>query len=83
VTDLQPFSIVEDAGFRRFVAGLDPSYVLPTRNTIVTELLPVTYGQAIEALKSILAEAEAVCLTTDIWGESRAQLACFSNASNF
>lgn len=31
VKDTQPFSIVEDAGFREFVAKLDPTYVLPTR----------------------------------------------------
>lgn len=31
VGDTQPFSIVEDQGFREFVAKLDPTYVIPTR----------------------------------------------------
>lgn len=31
VRDTHLFSIVEDAGFRDFVAKLDPTYVLPTR----------------------------------------------------
>ena len=31
VKDTQPFSIVDDQGFRDFVAILDPNYVLPTR----------------------------------------------------
>lgn len=29
--DDQPFSIVEDVGFRRFVAKLEPRYTLPGR----------------------------------------------------
>lgn len=31
VKDTQPFSTVEDKGFREFVAKLDQTYVLPTR----------------------------------------------------
>lgn len=31
VKDTQPFSIVEDIGFRTFVSELDPSYIIPTR----------------------------------------------------
>lgn len=68
VKELQPFSIVEYAGFRRFVTtGLDPSYVIPIRKTIATDLLQVSYSQTVEGLKAVLAEAEAVCLTTDSW----------------
>ncbi|KAF7652545.1 hypothetical protein LDENG_00095060 [Lucifuga dentata] len=36
VMDSQPFSVVEDKGFRAFVQKLDPSYVLPTRQTLKT-----------------------------------------------
>lgn len=35
VKDTQPFSIVEDVGFRDFVQKLDPSYVLPTRRVCI------------------------------------------------
>ncbi|VEN41952.1 unnamed protein product, partial [Callosobruchus maculatus] len=38
--DLQPFSVVEDYGFRRFVGILNPSYQLPSRKTISNTLLP-------------------------------------------
>ena len=31
IEDTQPFSIVEDQGFRKFVKALNPNYVLPTR----------------------------------------------------
>lgn len=32
--DLQPFSIVDDTGFRRFLKAVDPSYILPNRKNI-------------------------------------------------
>ncbi|XP_016970923.1 E3 SUMO-protein ligase ZBED1-like [Drosophila rhopaloa] len=32
--DIQPFSIVEDEGFRKFVKLLDPRYTLPSRTTL-------------------------------------------------
>lgn len=31
IKDSQPFSIVEDVGFKELIHALDPSYVLPTR----------------------------------------------------
>ncbi|KAI4809286.1 hypothetical protein KUCAC02_018186, partial [Chaenocephalus aceratus] len=34
VKDTQPFSVVEDVGFRAFVALLDPNYVTPTRQAV-------------------------------------------------
>lgn len=33
--DTQPFSVVEDVGFRDFVHKLDPTYVLPTRQVCI------------------------------------------------
>ena len=34
IEDTQPFSIVEDKGFKRFVKSLNPTYVLPTKKVI-------------------------------------------------
>ena len=31
VKDSQPFTIVDDAGFREFVGLLDPTYIIPSR----------------------------------------------------
>ena len=67
VKDLQPFSIVDDEGFREFVAGLDPSYVLPSRTTLTRELLPQLYDKIIDEVKANLAKAEYITLTTDGW----------------
>ena len=67
VRDFQPFSIVEDAGFREFVHALDPTYVLPTRHQLSKELLVGKYQQALDEVKQVLCSAKAVSLTTDSW----------------
>jgi hypothetical protein len=65
VRDFQPFSVVEDAGFREFVAALDPTYILPRRQDLSSDLLPAKYSQAVQQVKTVLTAAEAICLTTD------------------
>lgn len=35
VEDMQPYRVVEDKGFRDFVATVDPRYQLPSRPTVV------------------------------------------------
>jgi hypothetical protein len=67
VRDFQPFSVVEDAGFREFVAALDPTYILPRRQDLSSDLLPAKYSQAVQQVKTVLTAAEAICLTTDSW----------------
>ncbi|KAI3376157.1 hypothetical protein L3Q82_016684, partial [Scortum barcoo] len=34
IEDSQPFTIVEDKGFRKLVKALNPAYVLPTRQAL-------------------------------------------------
>ena len=67
VKDMQPFSIVEDEGFREFLAALDPSFSLPSRTTLTKELLPDMYNTTVIRLKEALKTAEAIALTTDGW----------------
>lgn len=40
--DFQPFSIVEDKGFREFVEAINPVYELPSRKTLANSLLGVS-----------------------------------------
>nr|CAI5851085.1 unnamed protein product [Callosobruchus analis] len=51
--DLQPFSVVEDYGFRRFVGILNPSYQLPSRKTVTNTLLPAKYQEVYSDTKNI------------------------------
>ncbi|XP_017480664.1 PREDICTED: zinc finger BED domain-containing protein 1-like [Rhagoletis zephyria] len=72
VREYHPFSVVEDAEFKKLVFMLNPSYKLPTRKTISSTLVPATYSETVEIVKQRLGRAYAVCLTVDGW-TSRAQ----------
>lgn len=65
--DLQPAKIVEDVGFKRLVATLDPRYHLPSRRVIMRTLLPAKYDACAETLLSLLETVESCSLTTDFW----------------
>ncbi|XP_005113571.2 zinc finger BED domain-containing protein 1-like, partial [Aplysia californica] len=65
--DLQPFSIVEDRGFRGFVRGLDPRYELPSRRTLSRDLLPRKFQAEEQKLKASLESVTHVAITTDLW----------------
>jgi hypothetical protein len=43
--DYQPFSIVEEKGFKDLSKTLDPSYTLPSRKTLSQALLPKMHGK--------------------------------------
>ena len=42
-TDMQPLSVVDNRGFRKFVNALDPKYEMASRKTLTTQLLPERY----------------------------------------
>ncbi|XP_036336147.1 zinc finger BED domain-containing protein 1-like [Rhagoletis pomonella] len=72
VREYHPFSVVEDAEFKKLVNLLNPSYKPPTRKTISSSLIPAIYRETVEKVKQRLTRAYAVCLTMDGW-TSRAQ----------
>lgn len=65
--DFQPFSVVENKGFSRFIQDLNPAYRLPNRKTISGSLLPAQYKQCLLKARQQLVSVESVCLTTDTW----------------
>ena len=65
--DMQPFSIVEDRGFRRFIQALDPRYEIPGRKKITQVIIPRIYKKEEESLKKELENTEHIALTTDEW----------------
>lgn len=68
VKDMQPFSIVDDEGFKEFIAELEPSYTLPSRSTLSRSMLPSVYEDVAEKVRDLLkTDAEHVTLTTDTW----------------
>lgn len=71
ICDFQPFSIVDDRGFRKFVQNLNPSYNLPNRHTISDTLLPLEYNKCLQEAKQQIKDIVNICLTTDCWTSAK------------
>ena len=63
--DFQPFSVVDDKGFRRFTHALNPMYAIPSRKTLPKN--HPLYDRERASLQERVKKATAVCLTTDSW----------------
>lgn len=66
-TDLQPFNIVNDTGFRNFVSLMDPRYVLPSKYTIREKIMKKIYNDGCQMLKDLLKCVKYVAITSDSW----------------
>ncbi|KAI3357771.1 hypothetical protein L3Q82_015529, partial [Scortum barcoo] len=66
IKDCQPFTLVENEGFRALMQLVAPSYVLPSRKT-VKDLVDHKYEEEKEKTKKDLQSAIAVTLTADMW----------------
>ncbi|CAH1979160.1 unnamed protein product [Acanthoscelides obtectus] len=67
IKDYQPFSIVEDEGFKNFVAALAPDYSLPGRKYLSDSLLHEMYNKCYESTREQMNQVKKICLTTDHW----------------
>ncbi|XP_047124279.1 zinc finger BED domain-containing protein 6-like [Hydra vulgaris] len=62
--DLQPYCIVEDKGFARFLKNLAPNYTIPSRKYFSTKVIPLMY----ETIKfKVKYQADFLSLTSDGW----------------
>jgi hypothetical protein len=66
-----PLSFVDNAGFRKFVADIDPKFSVPCRQTITYTTLPQLLSSKHSLMKDMLASAHDVALTIDIWTDRR------------
>lgn len=66
VSDLQPVSIVEDAGFRH-LTKTDSRYNIPGRKVLMTSEIPKMYEEVKTALKDSIDSSTRIVLTTDMW----------------
>lgn len=69
VKDSQPFSIVDDCGFKEFVALLDPTYTLPSKQTLKDMVIQRYKGQ----MSKIKAHIEDGDSDLDCWYMDRRQ----------
>lgn len=64
--DLQPLSMVEDAGFRELIQLLVPHYVMPSRGSI-RKRIELLHSDMVATLRIKIQKQSAVALTTDAW----------------
>ncbi len=65
--DLQPVSLVEDPGFRKFSSALDSKYQQTCQKPLRTVMLPNLLEVCQEKVKKDLANTNDMCITTDLW----------------
>ncbi|GAA6080765.1 E3 SUMO-protein ligase ZBED1-like [Tachysurus ichikawai] len=61
--DLQPFSVIGDAGFCHLIKTLDPRYRLLSRTFFSTEIIPDLYENICNSIVYELAQAQSLALT--------------------
>ena len=65
--DMQPYSTVNDHGFRQLLQVLEPRYVIPDRKSLATKYMPALYDQEKTRVEQKVKVVENFSLTTDIW----------------
>jgi hypothetical protein len=73
--DIQPYSIVEDEGFRRLVGSLEPRFELPSRKYLSQTAMPALHAEITARLRTSLESAASVSFTTDAWTDPHSQRA--------
>ena len=84
--DIRPISIVNDTGFLNLLKEAEPQYIVPYRTTI-TRNLNELYTSEKRRIRGIVASAEFVSCTTDMWsshcGDGYISLTCHFITSDF
>lgn len=66
--DLQPYSMVEDPGFRRLINHLEPRYQIPSRKFFTETIIPDIYKSVKGKVSEVLSDLKAgMAFTTDLW----------------
>ena len=84
IHDFQPYSFVEDRGFKELMEELEPHYEIPHRTTFCRSVIPTIYEEVKEQVKSKVVDLQQqknkVALTTDMWtsevNEAYLRLSC-------
>lgn len=65
--DMQPFSVVDDKGFRNLMQEVEPRYAVPTRPHFSQKVVPKLYKETKTRIEEQLKEADYIAITTDGW----------------
>ena len=65
--DMQPYSVVEGAGFRHMIKALEPRYKIPSRKHFSNKVIPALYEETRQEIVKELSDTASVALTSDGW----------------
>ncbi|XP_035994609.1 zinc finger BED domain-containing protein 1-like [Fundulus heteroclitus] len=66
-TDIRPYCVVENEGFRYLLDTLEPRYCVPSRQHFSESLIPKLYAKVRDVVIQALHEAQRVAVTCDGW----------------
>lgn len=66
-SDLRPFTVVENKGFRNFVSLLDPRYELPSQTTLRNVSMVNAYKEKKAKLFALIKNVKHCTITSDCW----------------
>jgi len=82
-SDNQPYSFVENAGFRNLMEKAQPRYNIPSRNYFKEDVIPKLFEKCKAKLATLLNKAEAVSVTTDMWTSAISNYSFISLTGHF
>ncbi|KAK6196376.1 hypothetical protein SNE40_001613 [Patella caerulea] len=73
IQDLQPYSVVEDKGFKHMLSILEPRYTIPGRHYFADTAVPQLYKSVKDDIQLQLRETSRVAITSDGWTSNSTQ----------
>lgn len=67
ITDQQPFTIVENLNFKKFIASIQPKYKIPSRHTIKDMIMKKFENAQVQISNYLQLSTSKISLTMDMW----------------
>ena len=68
--DCQPYSVVDDIGFRALIHALEPRYNIPSRRYFSETMIPSIVDRMACVIRDKLKVVKYVSFTTDVWSSN-------------
>ena len=65
--DMQPLSVVENAGFKQLMYTAEPRFKVPSRTYFTNTIIPAMYTRKRVKTENVLSSVQYCSVTTDIW----------------
>ena len=65
--DMQPLSVVENAGFKQLMYRAEPRFKVPSRTYFTNTVIPAMYTRKRVKTENVLSSVQYCSVTTDIW----------------